>query len=104
MTCEEPKQSIVLFLYGGLAWTRYDLTNSDVNLSDIRDEDDVLEIPLGIGIAGRYKGLMVDLRGEYRVATEEDLVPSILVDEFADPDSAEDMHRYGVNATIGYEF
>ena len=98
ITMDDPVQP---FLYGGLAWTHYDITNADVNLSDLQDNDDVLEIPLGIGIGGRYEGLAFDLRGEFRIASEEDLVPSFTVGEGS---GAEDMHRYGVNATVGYEF
>ncbi|MGE0547139.1 MAG: hypothetical protein AB7O24_01525 [Kofleriaceae bacterium] len=101
MLMDEPVQP---FLFGGLAWTRFQLTNSNTNTSDILDEDDVLEIPLGLGIAGKWSGLVLDLRGEFRVASEEDLVPAFLSSPDADADSAEDMHRWGVNATVGYEF
>lgn len=93
------------FLYAGLGWRRYDLTNVDVNLSDVRGDDNVLEIPLGIGVAGRWSGLIVDLRGEFRATTNGDLVPEFTAESIAlgEEDFAS-MHRWGVKATVGYEF
>jgi hypothetical protein len=87
------------FAFGGVAWRRYDLTNTDTNLSDVAGSDDVLEVPLGIGIAGRWGGFMLDARGEYRLSSDEDLIPSQnRVAENAD------MNRWGVKGTVGVEF
>ena len=87
------------FAFGGVAWRRYNLTNADTNTSAVNDSDDVIEFPVGVGVAYRYRGLLLDARGEMRFATEEDLVPNLAGDS-----GAEKMHRYGVNANIGYEF
>jgi hypothetical protein len=84
------------FVYGGLAWRHYSLTNTDFNTSDVSDSDDVLEIPVGLGIAGKFYGFTVDARGEYRFATDDDLV--ITAD-----DNFDGMDRWGVMANIGYE-
>jgi hypothetical protein len=89
------------FALAGVAWRHYELTNSDFNTSDIAEDDDVLEIPLGVGLAWKYKGLMLDARGEFRIATEEDMVPELTGVANADPAS---MHRWGVNANVGYAF
>lgn len=89
------------FLFGGAAWSHYSLTNTDINTSDVEDDDNVLEIPVGVGIATNLRGFAVDVRGEMRFATNENLVPEVsdvVDDEFAK------MHRWGVNATIGYAF
>jgi hypothetical protein len=92
------------FLFGGAAWRRYQVTNTDSNTSDVADDDDVLEIPVGAGLAYRYRGLILDMRGEYRRTTQEDLMPSLTQDgPFANDGQAE-LHRWGVNANIGYEF
>ena len=80
------------FVFGGAAWRRYDLTNTSINTSDLAGSDDVLEIPMGVGLSGRWAGLVLDARGEFRMATNEDLVAN------------ESMHRWGVNANVGYEF
>lgn len=90
------------FVFAGAAWRRYDLTNTNVNTSDISGSDDVLEIPMGLGVAARWSGLMFDARGEFRMATNEDLLPNLDTD--VTNDSFASMHRWGVNANVGYEF
>ena len=96
--------SVQPFLFAGAAWRRYQLTNVDTNTSDVADDDDVLEIPVGAGIAYRYRGFILDARGEYRRTTEEDLMPSLTQDGPFANDSQAELHRWGVNANIGYEF
>ncbi len=83
------------FLYGGVAWKRYSITNTNQNTSDLADNDDVLEVPLGVGVAAKAAGLMLDLRGEYRLATQDDLFAS------GGNDRAD---RWGVNANVGIAF
>lgn len=89
------------FVFGGLGWRHYNLTNEDtVNTSDVSDSDDVLEIPMGGGIAWKYEGFMLDARGEFRYAAYEDMVPDLRIGE---TDGAT-MHRYGVNLNIGFAY
>lgn len=88
------------FIFAGVGWRRYALTNVDQNLSDVNGSDDVLEIPMGLGIAGKWNGLILDARGEFRATQNEDLLPE-LVNE---GDGFVDMHRWGVKATVGMEF
>lgn len=87
------------FAFGGLAWRHYDITNSDFNTSAAEDNDDVLEIPLGVGIGFKYEGLNLDARGEYRFSAYEDLMPSL-----NDVGDDAGMDRWGVNLNIGYLF
>ncbi|MBS1122311.1 MAG: hypothetical protein H6Q90_4539 [Deltaproteobacteria bacterium] len=86
------------FVYGGAAWRRYTLARDNFNTSDVLSKDDVLEIPLGVGIAAKTQGFLFDARGEARIATNEDLLPSI------DRTGAAAMHRWSINANVGYEF
>lgn len=88
------------FVYAGVAWRRYSLQNVDINTSDIADSDDVLEIPVGLGLAYKVGGFLVDLRGEFRGTTQEDMVPALDID---DEDGVAAMHSWGVNANIGVE-
>lgn len=90
------------FVFAGVGWRRYDLTNTNTNTSDLQGSDDVLEVPMGLGIAGKWNGLILDARGEYRATTNEDLLPRINANE-AD-DGHADMQRWGVKATVGAEF
>jgi hypothetical protein len=85
------------FVYGGLAWRRYSLANESFNTSDVANEDDVLEVPVGVGVAWKYKGFMLDARGEFRWASQEDMIPDARLGNT-------DMHRYGASANLGFAF
>jgi hypothetical protein len=93
---------ITPFVFGGVAWSHFDLTNTSTNTSAISGSDDLLEIPVGLGIGGSWRGFGYDLRGELRFATHEDLVPELSAGR--DVGGRADMHRWGVNATLGYGF
>jgi opacity protein-like surface antigen len=57
------------YLFAGLGWTHYDITNTDVNTSSIDEEDDVLHIPAGAGVSLRLSNRMTfDVRGTLRGA------------------------------------
>jgi hypothetical protein len=85
------------FLFGGVAWRRYSLANENFNTSDVADRDDVLEVPMGGGLAFKYRGMMLDARGEFRYASREDMVPDLRGKHV-------DMHRYGATANLGFAF
>ncbi len=89
------------FLFGGVAWRRYQLENTSTNTSDVIGEDDVLEVPLGIGVAYKHRGFTIDARGEYRPSFYSNLVPDSGTNAFSDPAS---LDRWGVNANLGVEF
>lgn len=89
------------FAFAGAAWRHYNLQNDGINTSAVNDTDDVLEIPMGVGLAYKFEGFMIDARGEFRAAAGEDLMPSLSGDA---NDERADMHRWGVNANIGYAF
>lgn len=90
------------FVFAGVGWRRYGLARVDTNTSAVQDSDDVLEVPLGAGIAYKYRGFLLDARGEFRVATQEDLMPALTAVD--DEDTRAEMHRWGVNANIGVAF
>jgi hypothetical protein len=89
------------FLFAGLAWRHYELTGTDINTSDVANSDDVLEVPMGVGVAFKAGDLLLDARGEFRAVTGEDLTRSL---NSTDSNDSAAMHRWGVNANIGYAF
>jgi hypothetical protein len=92
------------YIFAGVGWQRYDVTEANVSLSDagMNDQDDLLEFPMGLGLAYRMGGLVADLRGTFRATTDEDLVlenpTSPTSDDFAR------LHTWQASAAIGYEF
>ena len=93
-------EAVQPFAFGGIGWTRYSLRNTDTNTSAVANDDDVIEVPMGVGIAYKIAGLQLDARGEFRYATQADLMPSLSP---TNSDSA-DLHRYSINTSIGYSF
>lgn len=86
------------FVYGGVAWRHYNITNNSINTSDVANEDDVAEFPLGVGVSGYLGGFMADVRGEYRIATSEDLAPSRTENRSATLD------RWGITGNLGFSY
>lgn len=88
------------YLYMGLAWRRYDLTRYEANFSDVSETDTVVELPIGVGVAYRVFGVILDGRVQFRAATGSDLMP----DDRSEDGSSLPMHRWGVSGNLGYEF
>lgn len=93
-----PNQVVNPYFFGGAAWKRIDLTNTDTNTSDVQEVDNLIEIPVGVGLAYRMSGFVLDGRAELRMATEEDLIAN-------DPDTEDvRLHTWTAGAKLGYEF
>jgi hypothetical protein len=93
------------YIFAGVGWQRYDVVETNVMLltSGMNDKDNLLEFPLGAGVSYRHNGLVADVRGTFRVATDQNLVlttPALspTSDDFAP------MHTWEASAAIGYEF
>lgn len=84
-----------VFLLGGLAWRRYDLTNTNTSSADVLSSDDVMEIPIGAGLQYVYRGLLLDARADYRFTQYGNMMVTA---------SNSDMNRWGVQGNIGYQF
>lgn len=83
----------------GAAWKRYDLVRADINTSSVRDDDNVFEVPLSLGVSYRFRNLVIDGRAAFRPA-----VGSGLLDEETDDlRTTSSLHNYGLLATFGVE-
>jgi hypothetical protein len=93
------------YLFAGVGWQRYDVSNANVTLSDagMNDKDNLLVFPMGAGLAYRMSGFVFDLRGTFRAATEQNLV---LKQPTTSPTSSDfaPMHTWEASAALGYEF
>ncbi len=95
------------FLYAGVGFRHYNIANESMNTSDVKNSDNVMEVPVGAGVGARWRGIVVDARGEFRASAFEDLMKQQSADGgfiFDANDDHAGMHRWGVNATVGYEF
>lgn len=90
-----PQYDVGVFLLGGMAWRRYDLTNTNTTSADVLSSDDVLEFPIGAGLQYVYRGLLFDARADYRFTQYGNMMVTA---------SNSDMNRWGVQGNIGYQF
>jgi hypothetical protein len=82
------------FAYGGAAWRHYSLSSGGNN-------SDVLEIPVGLGIATYMQELMLDVRGEYRFAVADSgSIPELALGTH----NSSALDRWGVTGNLGYVF
>lgn len=100
-----PHLPVTPYLFAGVGWQRYDVTETTVSLSDsgMNDHDNLLVFPVGTGVAYRIGGFVADLRGTFRAATDEDLVLTGTRFPTANNNFAP-MHTWEAAAALGYEF
>jgi hypothetical protein len=89
-----PMFNLQPFLFGGGAWRHYSTSGSN-SISD-----DVWEIPAGLGFAGYISDLMIDVRGEYRFASDD----SSLARDLGITNTSSNFDRWGVSGNLGYVF
>lgn len=83
------------FLFAGMGWRRYDVTDASFTTADegIADSDDEMVFPLGGGLRYDYRGLDADVRFTYRPAVNENLI--------TEGTGFAAMHTWGIAAHIG---
>jgi opacity protein-like surface antigen len=89
------------YLVGGAAWRNYQITNADFNVSNVRDSDNVFELPVGVGLGYRFGSVMVDLRGTYRWAWGDNLIQPV---PEAGIDSTPSLDNWTADLRLGWEF
>jgi len=95
------------YVFGGVGWQRYDVTQTTVTLSDsgMNERDNLLEFPVGAGLSYRMGGFVGDLRGTFRATTDQNLVLKTGATTI-NPTSNDfaSMHTWEASAALGYEF
>ena len=81
------------YVFGGAAWKHYSLVNERFNDSVVQSSDDVLEIPVGLGLAYSIDAVLLDARADYRPAFDDELIGGLYT-----------MDNWGVSARVGFEF
>ena len=87
------------YAFGGLGWKHYSLLNEGANTSNVQESDDIMTVPLGVGLALGLGGITVDGRFTYRHAFFSDLVGNE-TSSFGDAS----LNQWQLGANIGFEF
>jgi hypothetical protein len=82
------------FAFGGAGWSRYHVTRSATNTSDIAPNDDVLEVPYGAGLGFSAAHFMADARFTYRSSFYNDLLRT----------TGGRLDNWSAGGQIGFEF
>lgn len=89
------------YVFGGLGWQHYNISNTDVNTSALLDSDDVMIVPFGVGLSFRFREhLLLDIRGTGRAAFFDDLLEGPYA--ATGQDAALDSWNAGLR--LGWEF
>ena len=86
------------YLFGGVGWTHYQLSNTATNTSNILGGDDIGTVPMGAGITARFgHGFIVDGRATYRATFDDQLMQGQAV-------SNTSMQTWNATGRVGFEF
>jgi len=80
------------YAIAGYTWRHYHVANTEVNTSSVAPSANVNEIPVGVGMAYRFRPLTADLRATLHNAFNNDLIPGT------------NLSSFGVDAKLGFEF
>lgn len=80
------------YAVAGYTWHRYNVANTATNFSSVADSGNVSEIPVGVGLAYRFKPLVADLRVSLHNAFNSTLIPG------------GNLTNYSGNLKLGFEF
>ena len=88
------------YLFGGIGWTHYQLTNTVANTSSISDKDDIGTVPVGAGLSARVgSAVILDIRGTYRATFADDMMRA------PSPDgNSSSMQTWNAAGRFGFEF
>jgi hypothetical protein len=81
------------FGFVGMGWSHYQLTNTNVNTSDLAKDDDIMSLPIGGGLEYAINRFMADARFTYRSTYYNDLMRT-----------GGNLNNWGVSTQIGFVF
>jgi outer membrane protein OmpA-like peptidoglycan-associated protein len=90
------------YLFGGMGWTHYQVTNTATNTSSVRGSDDIGTVPLGAGLSARLgTAFILDIRGTYRATFADELLH---VQAANGTSSSNSMQSWNAAGRVGFEF
>jgi hypothetical protein len=86
------------YLFGGVGWTHYQLSNTATNTSNLLGRDDVGTVPMGAGLTARLgRGFILDARGTYRATFDDQLMQGQSLNDTS-------MQTWNATGRVGFEF
>jgi hypothetical protein len=90
---------IAPYAVGGLGWQRFDLVNEGANTSSVEDVDNIMTVPMGVGISTVLSGFDLDARAMYHHT-----IGSELVGENVYSWDSNALNFWSLQAGLGFEF
>ena len=84
------------FGFGGVGYSRYNVTNTNTVAASVADGDNVMTVPFGGGFAVGYRAFMADARFTYRQTYYNDLLRTA--------NNSSGLNTWGVSGQIGVAF
>lgn len=91
------------FGFVGLGWSRYELTQTAYNRSNLTTAENVMEVPYGAGLTMGSDGFLVDIRFTYR-STYYDQLMRVPTSTSATNSDSQRLNSWSLGAHIGFEF
>ncbi len=91
--------SVEPYAFGGLGWQHFALGGVTSNTSDVRSSDDIMTVPLGVGVGFNYGNATIDVRGTYHQALFSDMFGN--TGSGFDPES---LNNWGAGLSLGFVF
>jgi len=85
------------FVLGGVGFARYNLNYDGIKQSSMKDNDNVLTLPVGAGFAWSFRGFMLDGRFTYRPTFDDDLLHT-------PTNTTEGLENWSAGLLVGYEY
>jgi hypothetical protein len=90
------------YIFGGVGYTYYRITNTAITTSDLQRTDNVLEVPFGAGLAWRLgHAFLLDIRGTGRLTYFDDLLKNAVTATNAGNSG---LANWMGTAHVGWEF
>jgi hypothetical protein len=90
------------YIFGGGGWTRYSVERTSTATSSIRRTDDVITVPMGVGLTARLtRSFFIDARGTYRYAFEDDMLDAASASLGT---GSAPLQTWNASGRLGFEF
>jgi hypothetical protein len=87
------RQLLEPFGFVGVGWSRYQITNTNVNTSSLAGNDNIMSVPMGGGLEYAIGRFMADARFTYRATYYNDLMRT-----------GGNLNNWGVSTQVGVSF